>query len=124
MTRESSTATIGCLPGLGHRPIVFAQVLIHAGSGGVGLAAVSVAMAAGCQLFCTAGSRQKRSYLRALGVRNVANSRDAAFADAGTCCMPAGVQLRACNQLFTVSCQASYPELPASAIPAILTAFR
>ncbi len=93
MTCESSTTTVGSFRGLAYRSCLHVQVLIHAGTGGVGLAAVSVATAAGCRLLCTAGSRQKRSYLRALGVRDVANSRDAAFADAWSCCLPAGVPL-------------------------------
>ena len=87
---------LGASLGLLDHLSVHVQVLVHAGTGGVGLAAVSVAMAAGCQLLCTAGSRQKRSYLRALGLHDVANSRDAAFTDAWSCCLPAGPPLDAC----------------------------
>ncbi len=91
------------------------QVLIHAGTGGVGLAAVSVAMAAGCQLLCTAGSRQKRCYLRTLGVRNVANSRDAAFADAWSCCLQAGLPLRAMlHVMLTIRTQHDLPMVTAA----------
>ena len=66
---------------------------MHAGTGGVGLAAVRVATALGCQLHSTAGSGQKRSFLRALGVQTVANSRDAAFPDILGCGATAGVLL-------------------------------
>jgi NADPH:quinone reductase-like Zn-dependent oxidoreductase len=55
------------------------RVLIHAGAGGVGLAAVHIALRAGAEIFATAGSDFKRSYLRTLGVRHVLDSRDDAF---------------------------------------------
>ena len=57
------------------------QVLVHAGTGGVGLAAVSVARALGCAVSTTAGSSVKRVFLRTSGVREVASSRDASFTD-------------------------------------------
>ncbi|MFQ5449963.1 MAG: SDR family NAD(P)-dependent oxidoreductase [Nitrospinaceae bacterium] len=57
------------------------RVLIHAASGGVGLAAVEIAMRAGAEVFATAGSEQKRDFLRALGVKHVFDSRSLAFAD-------------------------------------------
>ena len=56
------------------------RVLIHAATGGVGLAAVQLAMQAGAEIFATAGSEQKREYLRSLGVQHVFNSRKAGFA--------------------------------------------
>ncbi len=43
------------------------RVLIHAGTGGVGLAAIQVAQQAGAEIFATAGSEEKRAYLRSLG---------------------------------------------------------
>src|SRR5262249_48644748 len=58
------------------------KVLIHAAAGGVGLAAVQLALRAGCEVFATAGSEEKRALLLALGVRHVMDSRSLAFADA------------------------------------------
>ncbi|MCY4479706.1 MAG: zinc-binding dehydrogenase, partial [Rhodospirillales bacterium] len=54
------------------------RVLIHAGAGGVGLAAIQLAQAAGAEVFATASAR-KRDYLRALGVEHVFDSRTTAF---------------------------------------------
>jgi acyl transferase domain-containing protein/aryl carrier-like protein len=56
-------------------------VLIHSASGGVGLAAVQVARRAGAEVFATAGTPEKRDYLRALGIDTVLDSRSLAFAD-------------------------------------------
>jgi thioester reductase-like protein len=57
------------------------RVLIHAASGGVGLAAVQLAQRAGAEIFATAGSPEKRDFLRSLGVRHVMDSRSLDFAD-------------------------------------------
>jgi acyl transferase domain-containing protein/NADPH:quinone reductase-like Zn-dependent oxidoreductase/short-subunit dehydrogenase/ubiquinone/menaquinone biosynthesis C-methylase UbiE/acyl carrier protein len=57
------------------------RVLIHAGTGGVGLAAVQLALQAGATVFATAGSPEKRALLSALGVPHVMDSRTLAFAD-------------------------------------------
>ncbi len=57
------------------------RVLIHAAAGGVGFAAVRVAQEAGAEVFATAGSAEKRDFLRACGVRHVMDSRTLAFAD-------------------------------------------
>ena len=54
------------------------RVLIHAGAGGVGLAAIQLAQAAGAEVFATASAR-KRDYLRSLGVKHVFDSRTTAF---------------------------------------------
>ena len=54
------------------------RVLIHAGAGGVGLAAIQLARAAGAEVFATASAR-KRDYLRSLGVKHVFDSRTTAF---------------------------------------------
>ena len=54
------------------------RVLIHAGTGGVGLAAIQLARAAGAEIFATASTR-KQDYLRSLGVRHVFDSRTTAF---------------------------------------------
>lgn len=56
-------------------------VLIHSASGGVGLAAVEIAQRAGARVFATAGSPEKRDYLRNLGIEVVMDSRSLAFAD-------------------------------------------
>ena len=55
------------------------RVLIHAAAGGVGLAAVHLALRAGAEIFATAGSEVKRARLRALGVAHVLDSRDDTF---------------------------------------------
>ena len=55
------------------------RVLIHAAGGGVGLAAVHLALRAGAEIFATAGSEVKRAYLRGLGVHHVLDLRDDAF---------------------------------------------
>ncbi len=57
------------------------KVLIHAATGGVGLAAIQLAQRVGAEIFATAGSKKKRAYLRKLGVRHVMNSRSLEFAD-------------------------------------------
>lgn len=55
------------------------SVLIHAASGGVGLAAIQLAAAAGVRVLATAGSHQKREYVRRLGASTVMDSRSLAF---------------------------------------------
>ena len=57
------------------------RILIHAASGGVGLAAVQAARRVGAEVFATAGNKEKRSYLESLGIRHVFDSRSTAFAD-------------------------------------------
>ena len=54
------------------------RVLIHSGAGGVGLAAIQLAQAAGAEVFATA-SAPKQAYLRSLGVRHVFDSRSTRF---------------------------------------------
>lgn len=58
-------------------------VLIHSGSGGVGQAAISIALSLGCRVFTTVGSAEKRAYLQArfpqLDDTSFANSRDTSF---------------------------------------------
>lgn len=56
------------------------QVLVHAGAGGVGLAAVQVCKAMGARVVSTAGSESKRTLLTGMGVRAAVNSRDTHFA--------------------------------------------
>jgi NADPH:quinone reductase-like Zn-dependent oxidoreductase/SAM-dependent methyltransferase/acyl carrier protein len=57
------------------------RVLIHAASGGVGLAAVQIAQQLGAEIFATAGNEEKRDFLRTIGIRRVTDSRSLAFAD-------------------------------------------
>jgi acyl transferase domain-containing protein/NADPH:quinone reductase-like Zn-dependent oxidoreductase/acyl carrier protein len=56
------------------------RILIHAAAGGVGQAAVQVARRAGAEIFATAGSDEKREYLRTLGLPHVFGSRSIDFA--------------------------------------------
>ena len=59
------------------------SVLIHSGSGGVGQAAITLAIHHGCKVFTTVGSRQKREYLQKrfpeLDEKSIFSSRDTAF---------------------------------------------
>lgn len=55
-------------------------ILIHAAAGGMGLAAAQLALRAGAEVYGTAGTESKRSYLRALGLRHVLPSRTLKFA--------------------------------------------
>jgi acyl transferase domain-containing protein/aryl carrier-like protein len=57
------------------------RVLVHAGAGGVGLAAIQLAQLAGAEVFATAGSEEKREFLKSLGVTHVMDSRSLSFAD-------------------------------------------
>ncbi|KAL4702305.1 hypothetical protein ACJJTC_018435, partial [Scirpophaga incertulas] len=58
-------------------------VLVHAGAGGVGQAAIAIALHAGCTVFTTVGTPDKRAFLHerfpALPDENIGNSRDASF---------------------------------------------
>jgi NADPH:quinone reductase-like Zn-dependent oxidoreductase/acyl carrier protein len=56
------------------------RVLVHAASGGVGLAAIQMAQQCGATVFATA-SNYKRATLRKLGVEHVYDSRSTDFAD-------------------------------------------
>lgn len=57
------------------------RVLVHGGAGGVGIAAIQLARLLGAEVFATAGSREKREFVRLLGVDRVFDSRSLAFAD-------------------------------------------
>jgi acyl transferase domain-containing protein/acyl carrier protein len=57
------------------------RVLIHAASGGVGLAAIQLAQLAGAEIWATAGSPRKREFLQQLGVKHVMDSRSLDFAE-------------------------------------------
>ncbi|MEO9590234.1 SDR family NAD(P)-dependent oxidoreductase [Rhodopirellula bahusiensis] len=55
------------------------SILIHAASGGVGLAAIEVAQELGVEVFATAGSDLKRDHVRSMGVEHVHDSRSLNF---------------------------------------------
>ena len=57
------------------------RVLVHAGAGGVGMAAIQLARRIGAEVYATAGSDRKRGLLRSMGVDNVSDSRSLGFAD-------------------------------------------
>jgi phthiocerol/phenolphthiocerol synthesis type-I polyketide synthase C len=57
------------------------KVLIHGAAGGVGLAAIQVAKWCGAEIYATAGSDEKRDFLRLLGVDHIFDSRSLAFGD-------------------------------------------
>ncbi|KAM9424875.1 fatty acid synthase isoform 2-T2 [Pholidichthys leucotaenia] len=58
-------------------------ILIHSGSGGVGQAAITIALSRKCRVFTTVGSSEKQTYLQErfpqLSAECFANSRDASF---------------------------------------------
>ena len=56
-------------------------VLIHGGAGGVGLAALQIALWKGAKVIATAGSDEKRALLKALGATHVLSSRSLDFVD-------------------------------------------
>lgn len=56
-------------------------VLVHAGAGGVGLAALQYARHVGARVIATAGTPAKRDLLHLLGVDHVLDSRSLRFAD-------------------------------------------
>lgn len=57
------------------------KVLIHGAAGGVGIAAIQVAKWIGAEIYVTAGSDEKRDFLRLLGVDHIFDSRSLDFAD-------------------------------------------
>lgn len=57
------------------------RVLVHGAAGGVGIAAVQVAAHLGARVIATAGSAEKRDFVRLIGVEHVLDSRSAGFAD-------------------------------------------
>ncbi|WP_414450288.1 SDR family NAD(P)-dependent oxidoreductase [Burkholderia sp. 22PA0099] len=57
------------------------RVLVHGGAGGVGIAAIQIARHFGAEVFATAGSDEKREFVRLLGADHVLDSRSLAFAD-------------------------------------------
>jgi acyl transferase domain-containing protein/NADPH:quinone reductase-like Zn-dependent oxidoreductase/SAM-dependent methyltransferase/acyl carrier protein len=57
------------------------KILIHAGAGGVGQAAIQIARHLKLEIFATAGTDEKRQLLLELGAHHVMNSRTLEFAD-------------------------------------------
>jgi acyl transferase domain-containing protein/NADPH:quinone reductase-like Zn-dependent oxidoreductase/acyl carrier protein len=57
------------------------RLLIHGAAGGVGIAAIQLARHLGLEIFATAGSEEKRDFIRMLGVDHVLDSRSLRFAD-------------------------------------------
>ncbi len=58
------------------------RVLIHGAAGGVGIAAIQISQMLGAKIYATAGSPEKRDFLRLLGVPHIYDSRSLRFADA------------------------------------------
>lgn len=56
------------------------KVLIHAATGGVGMAAVQVAQWVGAEILATAGNPEKRAFLQGLGIECIMDSRSLDFA--------------------------------------------
>lgn len=57
------------------------KILIHGAAGGVGLAAIQYAKYCNAEVFATAGTKQKRQFLKLLGVDHVFDSRQLLFSD-------------------------------------------
>ncbi len=57
------------------------RVLIHGAAGGVGIAAIQLARHLGAEIHATAGSDEKRAFVRLLGADHVYDSRSLDFAD-------------------------------------------
>ncbi|MES2476327.1 MAG: SDR family NAD(P)-dependent oxidoreductase [Verrucomicrobiota bacterium] len=57
------------------------SILVHAGAGGVGMAAIQIAHHLGCDVIASAGSPTKRALLKTLGVKHVIDSRRGDFAE-------------------------------------------
>ncbi|MDQ0524050.1 type I polyketide synthase [Methylobacterium gregans] len=74
-------------------------VLVHGGAGGVGLAALQIAKLKGARVIATAGSREKRALVKALGAEHVLDSRSLAFVDEIRAITGSGVDV-VLNSLF------------------------
>ena len=59
------------------------KILIHAGSGGVGQAAINLALFEGCEIFTTVGTPEKREFIKKtfpqIPEDHIGNSRDTSF---------------------------------------------
>lgn len=86
----AEAATVPCVYGTVYAAFFLAariekgrSILIHAGSGGVGLAAIRVAFAYGLEVFTTVSTDEKKTFLMSeftqLKKQNIGNSRDTSF---------------------------------------------
>ena len=57
------------------------RVLIHGAAGGVGIAAIQIAKHLGAEVLATAGTPEKRDFVRLLGADHVCDSRSLTFSD-------------------------------------------
>lgn len=57
------------------------RILIHGASGGVGLAAIQYARYCGAEVFATAGTDEKRDFVRLMGADHIMDSRSLNFAE-------------------------------------------
>ncbi|MCP3669547.1 MAG: type I polyketide synthase [Gammaproteobacteria bacterium] len=57
------------------------EVLIHGAAGGIGIAAIQLAKAMGAKVYATAGSNEKRDFLRLIGADYIYDSRSLSFAE-------------------------------------------
>ncbi|MGE8685919.1 MAG: SDR family NAD(P)-dependent oxidoreductase [Achromobacter sp.] len=57
------------------------KVLIHGAAGGVGIAAIQYAQWRGAEIHATAGTEEKRDFLRLMGVQHVYDSRTLSYAE-------------------------------------------
>lgn len=59
------------------------SILIHAGTGGIGLAAINIALSMGCRVYTTVSTGEKRRFLKnlfpVLDDKHIGNSRDTSF---------------------------------------------
>jgi len=59
------------------------KVLIHSGTGGIGQAAIHLALKEGCEVFTTVGTSEKRTFIKktfpTILDRRIGNSRDTSF---------------------------------------------
>ncbi|HHL19621.1 MAG TPA: SDR family NAD(P)-dependent oxidoreductase, partial [Thiothrix sp.] len=57
------------------------KILIHGAAGGVGIAAIQYARYCGAEIFATAGSDEKRDFVRLMGADHILDSRSLNYAD-------------------------------------------
>ncbi|XP_072378050.1 LOW QUALITY PROTEIN: fatty acid synthase-like [Diabrotica undecimpunctata] len=59
------------------------SILIHAGTGGIGLAAINIALSMGCEVYTTVSTKEKKDFLKSIFPsikdKNIGNSRDGSF---------------------------------------------
>lgn len=81
-------------------------ILIHGAAGGVGLAALQVAKLKGAKVIATAGTREKRRFLKMLGADHVFDSRSLGFVNDVRAVTGEGVDL-VLNSLFAEAMEQS-----------------